>query len=73
MCLLCFQSAWGISVNLVIGPDVGISYLTEKASSVSNIVLVVYKNKSMSFLSMQIIFFNYVNWIQCSCYILKRT
>ena len=31
-----FQSAWGISVNLVIGPDVGISYRTEKATSVSN-------------------------------------
>ena len=32
----CFfpQSGWSISVHIVIGPDVGISYLTEKASTV---------------------------------------
>ncbi len=31
---VCLQSEWSISVELVVGPDVGISYLTEKASSV---------------------------------------
>ena len=30
-----FQSGWSISVDLVIGPKVAISYLTEKASTVS--------------------------------------
>lgn len=33
--LLYFQSGW-ISMELVIGPDVGISYLTEKASTVGH-------------------------------------
>lgn len=28
------QSGWSVSIDLVIGPDVGISYLTEKASAV---------------------------------------
>ena len=34
---MCFflQSGWSISMELVIGPEVGISYLTEKASTVS--------------------------------------
>lgn len=30
-----FQSGWSIDVEIVIGPDVGISYLTGKTSSVS--------------------------------------
>ena len=34
-CHVYLQSEWSISVELVVGPDVGISYLTEKASSVS--------------------------------------
>ena len=31
---LLLQSGWSISMELVIGPEVGISYLTEKASQV---------------------------------------
>ena len=39
LCATCFmffllQSGWSISMELVIGPEVGISYLTEKASKV---------------------------------------
>ena len=42
--MVCFvlQAGWSVSVDLVIGPDVGISYLTEKASSVSNAAVFKY-------------------------------
>ncbi len=33
--VVVFQAEWSIGVELVVGPDIGISYLTEKASSVS--------------------------------------
>ena len=33
------QAEWSIGVELVVGPDIGISYLTEKASSVSTFIL----------------------------------
>ncbi len=30
----CCQAEWSVGVELVVGPDIGISYVTEKASSV---------------------------------------
>ena len=48
---------WSISVDLVVGPDVGISYLTEKASSVSSIVLCTHAHLLIQ-LFIRLIIFN---------------
>lgn len=38
MCVRATQSSWVISVELAIGPEEGISYLTDKGSTVSIIL-----------------------------------
>ena len=38
------QAEWSIGVELVVGPDIGISYLTEKALSVSSTLLLNKKS-----------------------------
>ena len=39
MVVFTLQAEWSIGVELVVGPDIGISYLTEKALSVSTLLL----------------------------------
>ena len=42
--VLLLQADWSVPIQLVIGPEVGISYLTEKASSVSIHNILRFKN-----------------------------
>lgn len=39
LCCCVWQSSWVISVELAIGPEEGISYLTDKGSNVSSVML----------------------------------
>lgn len=71
VCVCATQSSWVISVELAIGPEEGISYLTDKGSTVSIIltftnIYTLFKKTIKSSIYLMYIFLGFIWTIKAS-------